>query len=48
MVFGTEYIQRLGYDKDLKVTSSVLGDVIGLRFVASVSGICAIKLISVD
>jgi hypothetical protein len=48
MVFGTEYIQHLGYDKDLKVTTRVLGDVIGLQFVASVGGICAIKLLGVD
>jgi hypothetical protein len=48
MVFGTEYIQHLGYDKDLEVTSRVLGDVTELRFVASVGGICAIELIGVD
>jgi hypothetical protein len=47
-IFGTEYIQHLDYDKDLKATSIVLGDVTGLRFVASVCGICAIKLIGVD
>jgi hypothetical protein len=48
MVFGIEYIQHLGYDKDLKVTTKVLGDVIGLQFVASVGGICAIKLLGID
>jgi hypothetical protein len=48
MVFGTEYIQHLSYNKDLEVTSRVLGDVLGLQFVTSVSGICAIKLIGVD
>jgi hypothetical protein len=48
MVFSTEYIQHLGYNKDLEVTSRVLGDVIGLQFVVSVGGICAIKLISVN
>ena len=48
MVFGTEYIQHLGYDKDLSVTSRVLGDVTGLRFVVGLGGICALKLLGVD
>jgi hypothetical protein len=48
MVFGTKYIQRLGYNKDLKVTTKVLGDVTRLQFVASVSSICAIKLLSIS
>ena len=48
MVFGTEYIQHLSYNKDLRVTSKVLKDVTRLRFITSVSGICAIKLIDAD
>jgi hypothetical protein len=48
MVFGTEYIQRLSYDRDCKATSKVLGDVMGLRFIASLGGICAIKVFGVD
>jgi hypothetical protein len=48
MVFSTEYIQHLSYDKDLEVTSRVLRDVTGLQFVVSVGGICAIKLIGID
>jgi hypothetical protein len=48
MVFGTKYIQHLSYNKDLKVTTRVLRDVTGLQFVTSVSGICAIKLLSIN
>jgi hypothetical protein len=48
MVFSTKYIQHLGYDKDLKFTSRVHRDVTGLQFVASVGGICAIKLLGID
>ena len=48
MVFSTKYIQHLGYDKDHKVTTRVLGDVIGLQFVASVGGIYVIKLLGID
>jgi hypothetical protein len=39
MVFSTKYIQDLGYDKDYKVASRVLGDVTRLKFIASLSGI---------
>jgi hypothetical protein len=48
MVFSTEYIQHFSYDKDLKVTTRVLRDVIGLQFVVSVGSICAIKLLSIN
>ncbi len=48
MVFGTEYIQDLGYDEDHKVRSGFIGDVAGLKFVTSLSGICAIKVFGVD
>jgi hypothetical protein len=48
MVFSTEYIQDLGYDKDHKATSKVVRDVVGLKFVTSLSGICAIKVFSVN
>jgi hypothetical protein len=48
MVFGTEYIQDLVIDKDHKGTSMVLGDVIGLKFVLSLGGICAIKVVGIN
>ena len=47
-VFGTEYIRGLVIDKHHKGTSMVLGDVIGLKFVLSLSGICAIKVVGID
>lgn len=47
-VFGTQYIQDLGYNGDHKFTSTVQGDVAGLKFAASVGGICAIQIFGVD
>jgi len=44
-IFGIEYIQDLITDE---VKSEVLGVVTGLRFVASLGGICAIKLLGAD
>jgi hypothetical protein len=48
IVFGTEYIQDLVIDKDHKGTSKVLRDVTGLKFVLSLSGICAIKVVGIN
>ncbi len=47
MVFGTEYIWGLVIDEDHSRTSKVLGDISGLKFVTSLSGICAIKVFGV-
>ena len=48
MVFGTKYIQDLVINKDHKGTSKVLGDVTRLKFVLSLSGICAIKVVGIN
>ena len=48
MVFSTEYIQDLGYNEDHKAASNVVREVIGLKFVTSLSGICAIKVFGVN
>jgi hypothetical protein len=48
MVFGTEYIQDLDYGEDCKAASKVDRDVVGLKFVTSLGGICAFKIFSVD
>ena len=48
MVFGTEYIQDLGYDEDHKAASNVVREVVGLKFVTSLGGICAIKVFGVN
>jgi hypothetical protein len=48
MVFSTKYIQDLGYNEDHKATSNVVREVVGLKFITSLSGICAIKVFSVN
>lgn len=44
-VFGTEYIQNLSNNGDQQGNFEVLGDVTEVKFVASLGGICAIKLV---
>jgi hypothetical protein len=47
-VFRTEYIRSLVINKHHKATSIVLRDVTGLKFVLSVSSICAIKVVGIN
>jgi hypothetical protein len=44
-VFGTEYLQDVRCGEGFELNSQVLGIVTGVRFVVSLGGICAIKLI---
>jgi hypothetical protein len=46
-VFGIDYICGLVIEKSHIRTSKVLGDAIGLKFVSSISGICAIKVVGI-
>jgi hypothetical protein len=47
-VFRTKYIRSLVINKHHKGTSIVLRDVTGLKFVLSLSGICAIKVVGIN
>ena len=47
-VVGTEYIQDLTSGEEFQANSKVSGIVLGLKFVAGLSGICAIKAIGCD
>jgi hypothetical protein len=47
-VFGTEYLQDLICGEASELDSQVPGSVSGVRFVASLGGICAIKLIGCE
>ena len=47
-VFGTEYIQDLTSGEEFQANSKVSGIILGLKFVAGLSGICAIKAIGCD
>jgi hypothetical protein len=48
IVFETKYIQDLVINKDYKGTSKVLRDITRLKFVLSLSSICAIKVVSIN
>jgi hypothetical protein len=48
MVFGIEYIRDLNYYEDHKVKSEFIRDVVGLKLVTSLGGICAIKVFGVN
>jgi hypothetical protein len=47
-VFGTEYVQDLTTGEESQVSSKVSGVILGLKFAACLSGICAIKAIGRD
>ena len=47
-VFGTEYMRELAIDRYLESNLQSFGDIIGLKYISSLGGICAIQLLSIN
>lgn len=47
-VFGTEYIQGLMVDRDCEENHEPRGETIGVRYITSIGGLCAIQLLGID